>query len=732
MTVLRALVSAALLTGLASAWCLDDEAKGPCHFNVRSKAPDEKERQLRFLGAKDELLGAIEAVKANGKLVSRVYAGKEPSLSLIEDGRAGLGTKDPKHALHVMAKEGDAIAELEAKEKSGLWLTTKAKTWKLEGDDNAVSFSLGEKRLLEIDAGAPANTASINKMGEVVLSRHSNEAESRGRPAVVFRRSRNDDASPHVVTKDDVVGAVEFEAWDGEKYSSLASISASVEGAPKDGRVGSALLFRTANNEGQNAGKAMNWMQLSGDGTLALKSLEEAALAVNGGAIIGKNVNVDGVVVVASDADESISTKGGARVGKSLVVGSSVEIVAGDLRVETGGAIFSGDGGIEIKGKGSIHLSRGGIQSFGKIVCESSVTAETITATEDVIVKGSATVAADFRVDGSLDVGGKRIGAGGKGDAESALQIDASVHVAGDIAAKDFRADGKVAMAKGAVTGELDVGGRASVAGGMSVEDALDVKGTASVTGDTAVGGSFRAGETLFVSDRTVAIGVNADAKTNDEEAPALRVSGHAEFASSLNVQGDVTAEGSLSISKISGFQATGDIDIAHHTISNVSIVGGKLEAITRLDVRADIFTSGSHHESSDERFKKNIKPMNAEEALKTTLGLRGVTFMYDTEKHPDMEFPVNQTRMGFIAQEVETLVPEIVTEDPSTGMKYVSYSRAIPLLVESLKAIAAERVAAEAAIRAAVDESDAKWAARVEGLEARLAALEGKLSSAS
>lgn len=85
----------------------------------------------------------------------------------------------------------------------------------------------------------------------------------------------------------------------------------------------------------------------------------------------------------------------------------------------------------------------------------------------------------------------------------------------------------------------------------------------------------------------------------------------------------------------------------------------------------------GTLVESSDARLKENIETLK--NPLNKILSLRGVS--YNKIESPD------KPEIGFIAQEVEEVVPEIVTtDDTEEGMKAVSYGRAVALLVEAMK----------------------------------------------
>ena len=78
---------------------------------------------------------------------------------------------------------------------------------------------------------------------------------------------------------------------------------------------------------------------------------------------------------------------------------------------------------------------------------------------------------------------------------------------------------------------------------------------------------------------------------------------------------------------------------------------------------------------SSDVRFKKNIATI--QDALDKVLNMRGVTF-------ERLETP--GTEIGVIAQEVEEVVPEVVTTD-ANGHKSVAYANLTALLIEAVKA---------------------------------------------
>jgi hypothetical protein len=109
----------------------------------------------------------------------------------------------------------------------------------------------------------------------------------------------------------------------------------------------------------------------------------------------------------------------------------------------------------------------------------------------------------------------------------------------------------------------------------------------------------------------------------------------------------------------------------------------GNSSPTVRLQVAGDIIAN-SIAGSSDQRFKTNIFPI--EKPLQKVLQLRGVTFDWKTKDFPSRMFSENRA-VGFIAQEVEQVLPELVqTEKTAEGYKSVQYDKVVALLVEAIK----------------------------------------------
>lgn len=85
---------------------------------------------------------------------------------------------------------------------------------------------------------------------------------------------------------------------------------------------------------------------------------------------------------------------------------------------------------------------------------------------------------------------------------------------------------------------------------------------------------------------------------------------------------------------------------------------------------------------TSDERFKKNISPL--ERSLEKVLQLKGVNYDWRISEYPDRGF-TKGTQVGLVAQELELIYPELVHTDEE-GYKSVNYASITPILVEAIK----------------------------------------------
>ena len=100
------------------------------------------------------------------------------------------------------------------------------------------------------------------------------------------------------------------------------------------------------------------------------------------------------------------------------------------------------------------------------------------------------------------------------------------------------------------------------------------------------------------------------------------------------------------------------------------------------LTVTGDVVAYGS---PSDERLKENIKPIKS--ALDKVMKLQGVTF--DWKQKEDVILDIKED-IGFIAQDVQKVVPELIREN-SNGLLSMRHQGITPILLEAIKELKAE-----------------------------------------
>jgi hypothetical protein len=170
-----------------------------------------------------------------------------------------------------------------------------------------------------------------------------------------------------------------------------------------------------------------------------------------------------------------------------------------------------------------------------------------------------------------------------------------------------------------------------------------------------------------------------------------------------LNIPGGRVGIGTLSPSDM--FDVSGDIRVGTGSTGCVKDADGSLIA-------------GSC--SSDLRFKQRIMPFP--NLLHKLTQLQPVHFYWRAAEYPEKHFGSKQS-YGLIAQEVEQVLPELVTTDEQ-GYQTVNYSKLPLLTIQAVKELKAENDALKAQNAKLLEQSEALKKENA-AIEARLAALE-------
>ncbi len=234
------------------------------------------------------------------------------------------------------------------------------------------------------------------------------------------------------------------------------------------------------------------------------------------------------------------------------------------------------------------------------------------------------------------------------------------------------------------VQGNLGVG-TAMPSSRLSVNGNVDISGTrlhVSTSGKVGVGATTS--NELF----TVQAGMLLDAANQASGAPETGQ----EFRG-LRMGGLNSGEG-ISSNRTGGSPNMSGLDFytaraARMSITNSGNVGiGTQSPSQRLHVVGNICATGTIGVCSDARFKEHVEPVSG--ALEKVDRLRGVAFDWKREAFPDHQFAEDR-QLGFIAQEVEKVLPQVVSRG-ADGYLSVDYGRLTPVLVEALRELRAEK----------------------------------------
>ncbi len=229
---------------------------------------------------------------------------------------------------------------------------------------------------------------------------------------------------------------------------------------------------------------------------------------------------------------------------------------------------------------------------------------------------------------------------------------------------------------------------------GSSQASALTVSGTLEVAGSLTTSGALEAAGPLTLGDLSKSldaspIGVDAAGKvvlqTYDNLAhklsPLISLPDKASFQAlqvSSNIRTfNMTTNALQATNIISSIGSIAELRSNTLAVTADTELHGDVFIHSSLTVQGTVVGSGPYVDSSDARFKKNVIPLK--QSLDKVCALNGVSYEMRTNEFPNKNFS-NGTTIGWIAQEVEKVVPELVMED-TEGFKAVAYARSVALL---------------------------------------------------
>lgn len=258
------------------------------------------------------------------------------------------------------------------------------------------------------------------------------------------------------------------------------------------------------------------------------------------------------------------------------------------------------------------------------------------------------------------------------------------IYAEGQIAG-DFEGDVMVSQ-NISVSGLVDVGGDLSVGNNLNCLNDLIVEDALAVGGKTTFEDDIEIENGLFAKASNGRVGIGTVTPDRELHVHDTNNNGDAiaEFSSS---SGNLIVGMNISSGGIVGTTTKKPLSLITNNSSRMVItedgnIGmGKSTADVRLDVSGSIRYTGTITDVSDVRFKKDIHTID--HALEKVLQLRGVTYHYKREEFKEMNFD-DKRQIGFIAQELEPLFPELVKTDKE-GFKSVDYVSMSAVLVQAL-----------------------------------------------
>ncbi|PTL78099.1 tail fiber domain-containing protein [Vitiosangium sp. GDMCC 1.1324] len=438
------------------------------------------------------------------------------------------------------------------------------------------------------------------------------------------------------------------------------------------------------------------------------------AISANGGLTIpaGQSLTAGGAVTVsgAVTVTGAITANGGITVpaAKTLSVAGSTSVAA----LTASGAI-SANGGLTIPAGQSLAVG-GTISATGAISADGGLT---VPSTKTLSVAGSTSVAA-FTASGAISAnGGLTIPVGQN------LTVGGTISATGAISANGGLTipAGQNLTAGGAVT----VAGAITANGGITVPAAktLTVAGSTSVAALTASGAISANGGISVPSPNGLNLGKFTWLQLNDRaqlnisgvgDALTVAPTGHVyvgspsyenlctfEVAGQMRVRGTFADENAgiwlkhlqyysstqpaVPSSAFIGLIATNYVGILDGSSARRFLFNTGNGELSITGANAWKPGGGAWSNSSDYRLKDEIRGLTG--ALDRLLKLRGVTFKW---KAPETQGNQTGTQIGMIAQEVETVFPDWVSDDPN-GYKGITIRGFEALVVEALRELRSE-----------------------------------------
>lgn len=334
----------------------------------------------------------------------------------------------------------------------------------------------------------------------------------------------------------------------------------------------------------------------------------------------------------------------------------------------------SGNVGIGLTNPAAADFSKQSLDASGPIIARGSLYDHQTSATVMQYYNGESWIRAYGATAGSGILAFRTGGGGGSGDTER-MRITSG---------------GNVGIGVTEPVVQLNVGNK-NHGLGFAYLDSSPLPAIAGLFTSTGAAGGYGYGDLLIKSrsDYGVYNIIFYTAAANNVPLERMRITsgGNVEVRRVLNIGLEFSATQYVSISE-NQIQRTGGgiLYINNSNNGNVSInINGGETFVNGTNGYGRAVTN-----SSDERIKKNIE--NIDNALSKLLQLNGVYYEFNQSNRLGISVPDYKKRIGLIAQQIETIVPELVfTPNEANMPKSVDYGGITGLIINAIKELKAE-----------------------------------------
>jgi len=335
-----------------------------------------------------------------------------------------------------------------------------------------------------------------------------------------------------------------------------------------------------------------------------------------------------------------------------------------------------------------------------------------ITATSALEVEGNATIDGTLQLDAAAGTIALNIGAGAAELADVNVGLALTVVGATRLdSTLQFGAAGQQVNSVGVAT---DLGGVAPLDTVLPTQRAVklyvdqqivDTGGALSFTGDAGSGTVDLSSQTFSIIGTSLEVETSASGQELTIGLPdSVTIANELTVTGNLNANGDVVGDTATNVSGINSVTATeyyGDgSNLTNISATNITVseettgstarpiafldgsVGSSIQVLTDVSELSFVPDTGTlsatdFNTLSDIRFKENVETI--EGALDKVDALRGVTYNWKSNGHASV---------GVIAQEVQAVLPQLVTEGEEKIT--VNYNGLVGLLLQAVKELSA------------------------------------------